>query len=350
MRYSVPVSPRSFLIAGMSAAVVGTAAVTPMSAPPPSPAKIAAAVELTSLASGLQGFVAGIDGIFTNLNSFSNGIQTTVDHVLSLPDGVQASIKQAYTSVERWPAYAADWANFSLGLLPGLWWVAPSVPFAYNTAEPLIRAGVYSVADLIGLDPGQFVRDIRDGIQTSSSNARIYAKAWADSFVPVPTLPPYPGPLPSADPDAGLPAASTSEAAAPETANDVTPVQDDAADTAGRADAAAAETTASAEEKAAPADETTAPADETTASANEATAPPDETTAPANETTVPADNSTTTTAEPEAQAPAADGDAETAGVAPAAAEPAKPRRTAHPGRRSPAVTPAKAASSVRSAQ
>ncbi len=203
MNEAAGVSLRSVLIAGVSAAIVGTAAVTPLQTPRPMPATVAATVELASITSGLDGLVnnlkevaAGIDAIFTNLNAFVDGVESTVNHVLSIPGNIQASIKTTYDTAERWPAYAAAWAQFSLGLVPGLWWVAPSVPLAYNTAEPLVQAGVYSVADVVGLDPIQFVRDISTGIKTSSENAATYRKAWVDSLVAVPTLPPYPGPLP----------------------------------------------------------------------------------------------------------------------------------------------------------
>ena len=236
MSHSARISPRSFLIAGMSAAVVGAAAVTPVSAPAPSPAKISAAVELTSLASGLGGVIDnlttvsnGIQGVFNNLtgaiggtyNNLTGGIENvinsltaTINQVTSLPDGVQAALKNTYDSLERWPRYVSDWTQFSLGLIPGLWYAAPSVAFAYNTAEPLARAGAYSFADLVGLDFAQFTRDINEGIATSAQNAAIYGKAWADSFVAVPTLPPYPGPWPDANTLFALPAASTATAAA----------------------------------------------------------------------------------------------------------------------------------------
>ena len=251
MSHYVPISPRSLLIAGVSAAVVGTAVVTPVSAPAPSPARIAAAVELTSLASGLGGvidnlnsFTAGIEGVFTNLGNgiggaftnLSNGVEgaynnltggienvitsltATINYVTSLPDGVQAALKNSYDGVERWPAYLADWTQFSLGLIPGLWWVAPSIAFAYHTSQPLVRAGAYAFADLIGLDFAQFTRDISEGIRTSANNAVIYGKAWADSFVAVPDLPPYPGPWPDARVVNAPPAAATTTLAAPQAA------------------------------------------------------------------------------------------------------------------------------------
>lgn len=242
MSRSAGVSPRSFLIAGMSALVVGAAAVTP-TAPAPSPARIEAAVELTSLASGwagvienLDSFSAGVEGAVNNLttgiglaignlangvgnvyNGLTTGIKLAVENLshgvegaytnltevindlTNLTDGPQAAIKRVYDKAEIWPAYLANWAQFSLGLVPGLWWVAPSVAFAYNTSEPLIRAGVYSFADMVGLDLAQLARDIRDGIKTSAENAATYGRAWLQSFVPVPTLPPYPGPLPGSE-------------------------------------------------------------------------------------------------------------------------------------------------------
>jgi len=225
MSQSPGVSTRSFLIAGVSAAIVGTAVITPANAPASHQAKVtAAAVQLTSLASGFEGVVNGVEGIFNNLAQVGsgiqatiNGIQATIDHVASLPDGVQATIKNSYNNAERWPAYGADLAQFSLAVIPGLWWAAPGIGLSYHTAEPLVRAGAYSFADLVGLDPAQFRRDISDGISTSAKNAATYGKAWADSFVPVPPLPDYPTP-PSVLSAAALPAASTATVATPRAA------------------------------------------------------------------------------------------------------------------------------------
>ena len=237
MSHSVRVSARSFVIAGMSAAVVGAAVVTPVSAPAPSPAKIAAAVELTSLSSGLgavidnlttvsngiqgafENITGAIDGVYTNaatgIENIIRGLTDTINHIAALPDGVQSSLKGTYDSLERWSRYVSDWTRFSLGLVPGLWYLAPSVAFAYNTAQPLARAGAYSFADLVSLDFAQFALDVREGISTSAKNAAVYGKAWADSFVAVPPLPPYPGPWPDANIPDALPAASTETAAAP---------------------------------------------------------------------------------------------------------------------------------------
>ena len=194
---SVGVSPRSFLIAGVSAAVVGAAAVTPVGATGTVPAKIAAAVEMTSITTPLE-----------------------------------VAIKNTYNFVEPWAAYGAAWGEYILGLIPGLWWVAPGVPFAYYTTEPLVQAGVYSFADLVGLNFAQIGPDVSAGIDTSINNAATYGLAWLNSLVPFPPLPPIP-PLPGATVAntvaagaAALPAAATDLLAAPQASSATSPIED----------------------------------------------------------------------------------------------------------------------------
>lgn len=191
---SVRLSARSLLIAGVSTAVVGTAAVTPVSAPHLTPATIAASVQMTAITSGLQ-----------------------------------AAIKNTYDMGEAKAQYIAELANFSLAVLPGLWWVAPSIPFTYHTAEPLVRAGVYASADMIGFDFRQLAVDINAGFADSAANARAYAKAWRDTLVPFP-IPPEPPVKPSASvaPAAASVAAepeATALAAAPQAASVTSPIE-----------------------------------------------------------------------------------------------------------------------------
>jgi len=190
---SAGVSPRSILIAGVSAAIVGAAAVTPVGVPDLSPAKIASAVEMASITTPLE-----------------------------------VAIKNTYNFVEPWAAYGAAWGQYVLGLIPGLWWVAPGVPFAYYTAEPLVQAGVYTFADVVGLNFAQIGPDINTGITTSINNGIAYGAAWLNSLVPFPPLPPIP-PLPGAAvaaSAAALPAAATGLLAAPEASSITSPIED----------------------------------------------------------------------------------------------------------------------------
>ncbi len=158
MTQSVAVSARSFLIAGMSAAVVGAAAVTPVNVPAISEAKITA--------------------IATQLTSATTPIED--------------AIKNTHNAVEPWAAWGAALGQWALGFIPGLWWVAPGVSLAYYTAEPLVQAGVYTFADVLGLDFAQIGPDISDGISQSVNNAINYGLAWLNSLVPLPPFPPFP--------------------------------------------------------------------------------------------------------------------------------------------------------------
>ena len=76
-------SARSIIVAGMSAAVVGAAAVTPVSTPAMSPARIDAAFQMTSITAPLE-----------------------------------AAIKNTYNAVQPWVAYGVNWADYLLGFIP----------------------------------------------------------------------------------------------------------------------------------------------------------------------------------------------------------------------------------------
>jgi hypothetical protein len=176
MTQSLAVSARSVLIAGMSAAVVASAVATPVTVPDVTTAKITAiATQLTSVTAPIE-----------------------------------VAIKNTYNAVEPWAAWGAALGQWALGFVPGLWWFAPGVSLAYYTAEPLVQAGVYSFADVVGLDFAQIGPDISTGITQSFNNAVSYGLAWLNSLVPLPPLPPFP-PRPGAAVNAApiAPAAAT---------------------------------------------------------------------------------------------------------------------------------------------
>ncbi len=189
MIQSVAVSARSVLIAGMSAAVVGAAVVTPVNSPAVSERRIAeVATQLT---------------------------------------GIESTIKNTYNAIEPWAAWGAELGQWALGFIPGLWWVAPGVDLAYFTAEPLVQAGVYTFADVLGLNFAQIGPDISAGISQSANNAVTYSLAWLNSLVPFPPLPPFP-PRPGAavaTAPAALAAAATTVVAGPSANSITTPIE-----------------------------------------------------------------------------------------------------------------------------
>ncbi|MGV1087713.1 MAG: hypothetical protein ACOYBX_06995 [Mycobacterium sp.] len=163
MTQSVGLSVRSFLTAGVSAAVVGAVALTPVTVS--QPAAVAAPIHL--IAPQIELASLGTD------------------------------IKAVYNAAEPWAAYAAEVATYALGFVPGLWWVAPGIDLAYFTIEPLVQAGVYAFADLVDLDFPQIPIDVSAGLNEAANNFVTYGLAWVASLVPLPPLPPLP-PFPGA--------------------------------------------------------------------------------------------------------------------------------------------------------
>ncbi|MGI9126204.1 MAG: hypothetical protein ACR2JM_15860 [Mycobacterium sp.] len=209
MTQTAGLSPRSLLIAGMSAAVVGAAVVAPVAATPQhAPVLSTRSVALTSLGSDIEAF---------------------------------------YNAVEPWAAYGAELAQYALSFIPGLWWVAPGIDLAYFSIEPLVQAAVYSFADLVDLNFAQIPIDIQDGIYTATQNFVNYSIAWIGSLVPFPPIPPIP-PLPGAAVTANPAAASV---AAKRTALPAAAVAEVLTETAPATEAPAVDTVTPAEEIAA---------------------------------------------------------------------------------------------------
>ena len=164
MSQTAGLSARSFLIAGVSAAMVGAAALTPVTASQPA----AASLPTLRVVSPEVQLTAGGDVIIA-----------------------------AYTAIQPWVAYGFELADYALSFVPGLWWIAPAVDLAYFTAQPVLESLVYSFAYLIDGNFTAIGPTITLGVQTAVQNFIDYGIAWIGSLVPLPPLPPFP-PFPGA--------------------------------------------------------------------------------------------------------------------------------------------------------
>ena len=164
MSQSAGLSARSFLIAGVSAAMVGAAALTPVTASQPA----AASLPTLRVVSPEVQLTAGGDVIIA-----------------------------AYTAIQPWVAYGFELADYALSFVPGLWWIAPAVDLAYFTAQPVVESLVYSFAYLLDGNFTAIGPTITLGVQTAVQNFIDYGIAWIGSLVPLPPLPPFP-PFPGA--------------------------------------------------------------------------------------------------------------------------------------------------------
>ena len=163
MSQSTGLPVRSFLTAGVSAAMVGAVALAPVTIPHPA----TSAAPIHMVAPEIQLTTAG-------------------DTIIA-----------AYTAIQPWVAYGFELADYALSFVPGLWWIAPAVDLAYFTAQPLVEAAVYSFAALIDGNWTLIGPIVQAGIQNSVTNFIDYGIAWIGSLVPLPPLPPFP-PFPGA--------------------------------------------------------------------------------------------------------------------------------------------------------
>lgn len=157
MMQSVGISPRSILTAGLSTALIGAVAVTPVAAPdlapiaPPIVRVSAPAIQLT----------------------------TAGDTIIA-----------AYNALQPWIAYGFELVDYALVWVPFVSLIAPAIDLAYFTAQPLIEAAVYSFAALIDGNFTLIGPLVQAGIQNSVANFIEYGIAWIGSIIPLPPLPP----------------------------------------------------------------------------------------------------------------------------------------------------------------
>lgn len=164
MSQSIGLPVRSFLTAGVSAAMVGAVSLAPVTVSQPARATLA---PIHMVAPEIQLTTAG-------------------DTIIA-----------AYTAIQPWVAYGFELADYALSFVPGLWWIAPAVDLAYFTAQPLVEAAVYSFAALLDGNWTLIGPIVQTGIQNSVTNFVDYSIAWIGSLVPLPPLPPLP-PFPGA--------------------------------------------------------------------------------------------------------------------------------------------------------
>lgn len=157
MMQSIGISPRSILTAGLSTALIGAMAVTPVAAPdlapiaPPIVRVSAPAIQLT----------------------------TAGDTIIA-----------AYNALQPWIAYGFELVDYALVWVPFVSLIAPAIDLAYFTAQPLIEAAVYSFAALIDGNFTLIGPLVQAGIQNSVANFIDYGIAWIGSIIPLPPLPP----------------------------------------------------------------------------------------------------------------------------------------------------------------
>lgn len=248
MSQSLRLSARSILIAGVSTVVVGAMAIAPVGNTALMPVRTVSST--VQLSAALAPLVQPADS--TPVVGADPILYTAAPTAAAATSGIESFIKNTYNAIEPWVAWGFQLAEWAMSFVPILWWVAPGIDLAYFTIEPLVQAGVFVVADVLGLDFTQIGPDIKTGIQQSWQNFVNYSLAWIGSLIPLPPLPPFP-PRPGASVLANNPVAASRVAAVAATSVVQEPaVQEPTAQTPAADVAANAVTTAPVETATAP--------------------------------------------------------------------------------------------------
>lgn len=161
---SVGWSARSFLIAGISTAMVGAGVLAAGAATGVAPATLPEPIRVTTAAVDL----AAAGDVIIN----------------------------TYNALQPWVEWGFELADWGLSFVPGLWWIAPAIDLAYFTAQPVVESLVYSFAYLIDGNLDLIWPTLADGLTSAAANFVTFSIEWLYSIVPFPPLPPFFPPLP----------------------------------------------------------------------------------------------------------------------------------------------------------
>jgi hypothetical protein len=195
--------------AGLAAITAGALVVASSPAPQPEPsATRTSAVQLLAKAQSLP-----VDG--PSLVSALAAVQRIADppdvsvtaapapqvaaNLVAFP-GLANAIIATYSAIEPWVAYGVSLAQYAVGWIPGVGFLAPQIGIFYNLGESIVASAVFNVADVIG---GQsIVAAVSDFINESIAAGVTFVNAeiaWALSFLPPLPFPPFPFAEESAD-------------------------------------------------------------------------------------------------------------------------------------------------------
>ena len=200
------VSARSYLVAGLVAATVGTAAVVQVN--PAGPTAVDAlslrssGFDLTAAVAPLiQPFTAAALGLADGAARPAAAAGAVADPsvVAAATGSAGEAIINIFNAVEPFVQYGFELTAWAAGYLPWpIGWLGQQINIAYNTGEPIVQALVYSFAYLID---GQFDLigpTLAFGFNLAVTNFVQGEINWVLSFLPpLPPLPPPP-PFPTA--------------------------------------------------------------------------------------------------------------------------------------------------------
>lgn len=190
------ISIRSMLTASVTAVTASAIAIAPTVAPPPAVQR--AEVALSAQVSFLAGQVSELPTVLTPRRGavLPNAQVGTTSDLGTLSAG--SGLIDLYNAVEPWVQWGFEVTTWVVGWVPVVGFFSGQIMVAYFTVEPLVFAGVQSLADLLSGNAGAIPGNIWNGVVTSATNFIQGEINWVLGFfppwppIPLPPVPPLP--------------------------------------------------------------------------------------------------------------------------------------------------------------
>ena len=149
------------------------------------------AAAIQSAANGLLRPTAGI-GALTSASALLSPVAATNGAVMAATGAIGTAIKNAYLAIEPWVFYGFELAQYAVGWIPWVGWLAPQITIFYNLFEPMVQSGLFNIIDWLSCSIS-FSQGLNNFIVDTANSINRFIQAEIDFFLPpLPPLPPLP--------------------------------------------------------------------------------------------------------------------------------------------------------------
>ena len=185
---------RSVLMAGVATVTASAVAIAPSVQPPPPPRptiQLAADVQLLAQPPAPTTLSGWVQRIVIPPN-FGTPPPPPPQSVVPTPGSIGSSITGIYNAVEPWAHYVAELAQYVVGWIPYVGWLAPQIDIFYHLGERIVHSIVFNIADWLdgNISFGQGLVNV--GVDTINSFI-FFANDQLAFWLPNIPLPPLPG-------------------------------------------------------------------------------------------------------------------------------------------------------------
>ncbi|HEX9174619.1 MAG TPA: hypothetical protein VF874_00495 [Mycobacterium sp.] len=106
---------------------------------------------------------------------------------------IDSTVKAIYGALEPWVRYGFQLAEYAVGWIPGVGWLAPQVMYFYNLGERIVSSAIFNTTQWL-TGQGNFIQNLGQfGVDTVNSFIFFANDQLAFWLPPLPPIPPLPG-------------------------------------------------------------------------------------------------------------------------------------------------------------